>query len=116
LEKYIPRFSNAMKNAEYLLGRKYAFRKILPSDLEPNAYKQLINKALFVCISILLAKYDSAQLKKANPEFALQQPLANKINDDKDLLYYLSYGTNGRANLLYTFKVLQELFENQIKY
>lgn len=116
LETNIPRFSNAMKNAEYLLGRKHAFRKILPRDLEPNAYKQLINKALFVCISILLAKYDSAKLKKANPEFALQQPLANKINDDKELLYYLSYGTNGRANLLYTFKVLQELFDKQIKY
>jgi hypothetical protein len=115
LEKYIPQFGRAMDNAEYLLGKKYAFRKILLKDLEPNAYKQLINKALFVCISILLAKYESVKLKEVNPEFALQQPLAKKIEEDKLLFYYLSYGTNGRANLLYAFKVLKELFDKQLK-
>ena len=116
LEKYIPEFSKAMKNSEYLLGKKCAFRKILPKDTEPGAYKQLINKALFVCISIILAKYDPPKLKSLNAELALQKSLANKINEDKDLFYYLSYGTNGRANLLYTFKILQELFDKQIKY
>lgn len=116
LEKFIPYFSNSMKNAEYLLGKKCAFRKILPKDTEPDSYKQLINKALFVCMSILFAKYDFEKLKKSNSELALLKPLANKIKEDKELFYYLSYGTNGKANLLYTFKVLQILFNQHIKY
>jgi len=116
LERYVSRFSNAMLNAEYLIGRKYSFRKITPKDLAPNAYKQLINKALFVCTSILLANYDHSKLKEMNAESSLLIPLADKIENDPDLFYYLSYGTNGRSNLLYTFHVLKELFENQIKY
>jgi hypothetical protein len=54
-KQQIEKFSAAMKNAEYLLGRRYAFRKIVPETIIPGSYKQLINKALFVCISILLA-------------------------------------------------------------
>ncbi|PKL79805.1 MAG: hypothetical protein CVV25_06750 [Ignavibacteriae bacterium HGW-Ignavibacteriae-4] len=116
LVKFIPHFSNSMKNAEYLLGKKCAFRKILPKDTKPDSYKQLINKALFVCMSILFAKYDYSKLKKLNLELKLQEPVANKINADKDLFAYLSYGTNGKANLTYTFKVLQELFNQHINY
>lgn len=113
---YIIAFSNAMTNAEYLLGRKYAFRKTLLKDLEPGAYKQLINKALFVCISILLAKYEPASLKSLNAQSSLLQPLSSEINSDSNLLYYLSYGTNGRANLLYTFDKLDDLFKKHIKH
>jgi hypothetical protein len=105
-----------MLNAEHLIGRKYAFRKITPKDILPNAYKQLINKALFVCTSILLADYDHLRINKLNREQRLLVPLTEKISSDKELLYYLSYGTNGRSNLLYTFKILRELFENQIRY
>ena len=116
LERYVSRFSNAMLNAEYLIGRRYSFRKITPKDLAPNAYKQLINKALFVCTSILLANYDHYRLKAMNAELSLLNPLAEKIDTDDELFNYLSYGTNGRNNLLYTFHVLKVLFENQIKY
>lgn len=116
LAKYILYFSKAMQNAEYLIGRKYAFRKIIPKDIVPGAYKQLINKALFVCISILLANYDPSRIKQLNTEQSLLEPLASKIIEDRELFNYLSYGTNGRNNLIYTFKILKELFENQIKY
>jgi len=108
-------FSNAMRNAEYLLGRKYAFRKVLPRDLLPSAYKQLLNKALFVCLAILLAQYDHDQIRSANNEFQLTQPIAELIENDHELFYYLSYGTNGRANILYTFKVLSQLFKNNLR-
>jgi hypothetical protein len=116
MEKFIPNFSNAMKNAEYLIGRKHSFRKIVPKDLEPNSYKQLINKALFVCTSILLANYNVETIKQNNQELMLQLPLAKIIDEDDTLLYYLSYGTNGKANLLYTFKVLKKLFGELIIY
>jgi uncharacterized protein with ParB-like and HNH nuclease domain len=116
LEKYIQKFSNAMKNAEYLIGSRLAFRKIQNKDIQPDAHKQLINKALFVCCSILLANYDSKLIAKKNNQNLLTNLIANKIERDKQLIYYLSYGTNGKANLLYTFNVLNELFKNNITY
>lgn len=115
-ENYIDKFSNAMKNAEYLIGRKYAFRKIQNQDINPDSYKQLINKALFVCCSVLLADYDTIFVKERNSRNSLTKLIANKIESDQQLFNYLSYGTNGKANLLYTFKVLGELFKNNISY
>lgn len=115
LHPYILKFSNAMRNAEYLIGSKYAFRKILPKDTEPDAYKQLINKALFVCTSILLAEYSPSKIAKSYPKQLLLKPIAEKIQSDRELLYFLSYGTNGRNNLMYTFKVLKELFQKYLK-
>lgn len=116
LDRYAKYFSNAMQNAEYLIGRRYAFRKILLKDIQPDSYKQLINKALFVCTSVLLAQYDTERIKELNEEQSLKQVIAEKINSDGELLYYLSYGTNGKANLLYTFRVLSELFKQNINY
>lgn len=115
-EKYINLFSNAMKNAEYLIGSKYAFRKIQTKDIMPESYKQLINKALFLCSSVLLADYDSDKIKDMNEQYALTGLIANEIETDKQLLNYLSYGTNGKANLSYTFDVLKRLFSQNIKY
>jgi hypothetical protein len=116
LEKYVQKFSNAMRNAEYLIGRRYAFRKIQNKDIQPDSYKQLINKALFVCCSILLANYDSEIIANNNNSNSLTELIADKIESDRQLIYYLSYGTNGKANLLYTFGVLNELFKNNIAY
>jgi hypothetical protein len=116
LEKYIQKFSNAMKNAEHLIGSRYAFRKIQNKDIQPDSYKQLINKALFVCCSILLADYDSEIIANNNNANSLTGLIADKIESDRQLIYYLSYGTNGKANLLYTFGVLNELFKNNIVY
>jgi hypothetical protein len=114
-EAQIEKFRTAMINAEYLIGRRYAFRKIVRKDIQPNAGKQLINKALFVCISILLADYDAEKIKSSNEEQILLSPLANKIQEDKKLFDYLSYGTNGKANLLYTYEVLKKLFSEIIR-
>ncbi|MDR3367096.1 MAG: DUF262 domain-containing protein [Prevotellaceae bacterium] len=115
-EQQVKKFSNAMKNAEYLFGKKYAFRKITAKDLHPDAHKQLINKALFVCISVLLADYENEKIKTLNDSQSLLHPLADKIAQDEKLFSYLSYGTNGKANLLYTYEELNKLFASTIKY
>lgn len=114
--KYVQKFSNAMKNAEYLIGRKYAFRKIQTKDIQPDSYKQLINKALFVCCAVLLADYDFEIVEERNVANSLTSLIADKIEIDSQLIYYLSYGTNGKANLLYTFNVLNDLFKTNITY
>jgi hypothetical protein len=112
----IQKYSTAMKNAEYLIGQRYAFRKVLPAHISSGACKQLINKALFVCTSILLADYDNEKIKSLNEKGILLLPLANKIQSDREFLDYLSYGTNGKSNLLYTYSALKELFTEVIKY
>ncbi|WP_276345610.1 DUF262 domain-containing protein [Daejeonella sp. JGW-45] len=115
-DSYVRKFSNSMKNAEYLIGSRYAFRKIQNKDIQPSSYKQLINKALFVCCSVLLADYDNVRVKDKNIANSLAKPIADKIEEDNQLLYYLSYGTNGKANLVYTFNVLRDLFKNHLEY
>lgn len=115
LVKYVFLFSNAMKNAEYLFSSRYAFRKILPIHLEPNSYKQLINKALFVSISVILSEYDHSTITRLNDKGILVEPLAALIQKDVLLWGYLSYGTNGKANLQYVFKSVKELINNIIK-
>ena len=114
LSKYIVRYDSAMKNAEYLFGAKYAFRKIKSADLAPSAQKQLINKALFVCASILLANYDATIIKEKNNKGILTKPLAELIEKDSDMYYYLSYGTNGWKNLVTVFDKIKNLLNNTI--
>ena len=114
LSKYIVRYDSAMKNAKYLFGAKYAFRKIKSADLDPSAQKQLINKALFVCASILLANYDATIIKEKNNEGLLTKPLAELIEKDSDMYYYLSYGTNGWKNLVTIFDKIKNLLNKTI--
>lgn len=116
LGSFVNSYSKAMQNAHYLFGSKFAFRKIRPKDLEPHASKQLINKALFVCWSVLLSYYEPERVKKMNVEYSLLRPLANEIFDDIDLLNYLSYGTNSKNNLNYALESSEKIIENHLKY
>ena len=63
---------------------------------------------------MLLSKFDPEQLKAKNNSNSLREYISNKIGEDKMLLNYLSYGTNSKANLIYTFRVLGDLFNNNI--
>lgn len=110
---YVDLFRKAMINAEYLFG-KYAFRKVVLRHLRPGAYKQLINKALFVSWSVLLSQFDPDEIKANCQPKILAEPLANRIENDNDLLYYLSYGTNGKANIRKAFEAAEQLIQLNI--
>jgi len=114
LEHYVDLYRTAMMNAKYLLGQKHAFRKIRRFDIQPNAYKQLINKALFVSLSVMFSQYDHDSIQSKNDELQLLEPLAGAIEDDSTLLNYLSYGTNGRSNILYAFEKVQYLISENL--
>lgn len=109
-------YSKAMLNAKYLFGSRFAFRKVRLKDIAPSSNKQLINKALFVCWAVLLSYYEPDKIKNLNKEFCLLEPLATKIQNDIDLLNYLSYGTNSKNNLIYVLKAAEEIIENHLKY
>ncbi len=115
LENYVPLFTNAMENAAHLFG-KYAFRKVLPKHLAPKMDKQLINKALFVSCSVLLSQYDPSVIKEKNEWQVLARPLAEAIENDREMFGFLSFGTNGKANFQYVFGTIERLISQHLKF
>ena len=114
-EKVISRFSCAMKNTEWLFGSKYAFRKIKTADLKEDASRQLLNKALFEVWSVLLADMSPDDIRNNYCEGFFSSKFASLLESDNDLMYYLSYGTNGKANMVYVFKAIKELIIKELK-
>lgn len=113
-EDKVQLFVNAMKNATYLIGGRYAFRKILPESINPNARKQILNKAFFVVTSLLLSQYPYGEVIIYNKEGQLTEIIADTIVEDDQLYNYLSYSTNSKVNMLYIFKIFNELFIKHI--
>ena len=111
--KYLELFRNAMKNAEYLFGSRYAFRKVRKEHIG-DARKQLFNKALFVAWATQLAEIPYDKITEKYPKEYLLPIFAEKLERDDDLMYYLSYGTNGKANLMYVFRVVAELINEKL--
>ncbi|GHU78595.1 hypothetical protein FACS1894145_0930 [Bacteroidia bacterium] len=116
LQYYIADFSTAMKNADYLFGGKYAFRKIRIKDIRQNAPKQLINKALFVSWSVLLADYEFERIIIKNKPSALLKPLAEAIETDTVFRNYLSNGTNNKANIQSIFFNVEKIINKHLIY
>ena len=114
-EDKVQLFINAMKNATYLIGGRYAFRKILPEGIVSTARKQILNKALFVVTSLLLSQYPYEEVIRYNKKEQLTEVIADKIFEDSKLYNYLSYSTNSKANMLYIFDTLNELFTTNIE-
>ena len=109
IKKYEDAFLTAMKNSSHLFG-KYSFRKVLNEHLQPNARKQLINKALFVVWSVLLSKYNNNKIRQY-PEEMLTKLLADEITNDEIFFAYLTYGTNSKINIKYVFSKCEEIIK-----
>lgn len=114
-EKIISRFSCAMKNAEWLFGSKYAFRKVKSDDLKDNAPKQLLNKALFEVWSVLLADISADELRSNYSEGYLITKFSSLLESDNILMDYLSYGTNGKANMVYIFRTIESWLTKELE-
>lgn len=115
LINYVALYNNSLENAAHLFGNKYAFRKILPKHLEPKASKQLINKALFVSCCVILSRYAYSELSAKNEQGVLIRPLAERIESDRTLFNFLSFGTNGKVNIQYVFSTIESLISEHLK-
>ncbi|MBX9783403.1 MAG: DUF262 domain-containing protein [Chitinophagaceae bacterium] len=111
---YVDLFDNSMKNAFYLFNR-YSFRKCKVEHVQPGAYRQLINKALFVSWSVLLSQYKYESVIKKNDSESLALPLAEKVTGDNDLFMYLTYSTNSKANIQAAFTAAEEVIAENLK-
>ena len=111
-DKYVSEFDSAMKSARHLFGR-HAFRKVFV-DTVKDSPRSLVNKALFVSWSVLLADYDYNKIKKSIEKYSFVSTLGEKITTDLNYYRALSYGTNGRWNILKAFEVAEELIKSNI--
>lgn len=110
---YYSDYTKAMLNAEFLFGR-HAFRKVY-EDTEYNAYRSVINKALFISLSVLLADFDLDYVKSKCVEHSWVSLLGTLISHDDYLLTMLSYGTNGWKNINYTFELMSNLVKDNLR-
>lgn len=108
-DKYIAEFDSAMKIARHLFGR-HAFRKVY-ADTDNSSHRSLVNKALFVSWSVLLADYNYDIIKKNVEKNSFIRILGEQIYTDVDYYRALSYGTNGRWNILKAFDVAEDIIK-----
>jgi hypothetical protein len=101
-----------MKIARYLFGR-HAFRKVYINTVKDSP-KSLVNKALFVSWSVLLADYDYNKVKNSLDKYCFISILGERISSDDEYYRALSYGTNGRKNILIAFEVAEQIIKANI--
>ncbi|WP_455804604.1 DUF262 domain-containing protein [Clostridium butyricum] len=100
-------FYNSMDNATLLFGG-YAFRKV---ELDyKNNNRNMINKSLFSCFSVLLCKYET---EEAREKGIITDNFAEELANDKYLYDSITYATNDVARVDTAFMKI-DIFLNKI--
>ena len=60
-------------------------------------------------------KLKNELMKFFEGEYGLLDVFAGAMTHDTDYSYYLSYGTNGKQNIVYAFNKANELFNENLK-
>lgn len=108
LESYVQDYEKAMKLSYYLFGR-HTFRKVTSETIQQSP-RSLINKALFASFAVLLSNENESDIKQL-PQNGFVKILGKAIEADPKYMNYLSYGTNGKANIDYAFHKADELIK-----
>lgn len=111
IEEYKKAYSWALQNAAYLFGR-HAFRKV-DAYSNVNSERSVINKALFLTWTLLLADFDPETIRNRFDPNSWISVLGNEISADNEYLWFLSYGTNGWKNLTYSYNKTLSIIKNQ---
>lgn len=106
-------FIQSMKNAYYLFGR-YAFRKCMPEHLKPDAKKQMLNKSLFVTISVSLSKHVLEDFKENSKFGLLKYPFAEEIESNPKYYDALTNGTTDQKRLSLSFKIAEKIISREL--
>lgn len=107
IDSFLNDFRNAMKNAAYLFG-KVAFRKI---DLNTAKRRgsNVLNKALFLSWSLVLADFDHEEIRNNLQPNALVEPLRKRISEDPLYSSCISNGTNDKVNIKRAYETAQNI-------
>ena len=101
LDEYVSAFEKAMKNSVYLFGR-HAFRKVCSTTKETDN-RSVINKALFISWSVTLSNYTYEQISEKYKKGEMVRRLGELIDNDMSYRNAITYGTNGKSNLIAAF-------------
>lgn len=106
-------FKNSMLNCFYLFG-EYAFRKQTLTQYLKKSRKPLINKSLFLGISLNLSFVKNEYIiKNYNKDFLLEK-LLKKIEDDRDFMNCLTNGTNDNQKINYVINTIKNLLKENL--
>lgn len=111
LNNYVDAYDKAMRISYHLFGR-HTFRKV-HYDTTQSSGRSVINKALFASFSVLLSRQDEKKFLSLSKGIGVPF-LGKEIDADNKYMYFLSYGTNGRANILYAFQKASEIINKLI--
>lgn len=107
-DEYVQAYDRAMKNARHLFGR-HAFRKVY-KDTKVYDYRSVINKALFLSWSVLLADFEYEEISQIKKDSWIGE-LGTAISEDEHYYNMLTYGTNGWKNIIYAFDKAHQIIE-----
>lgn len=107
-------FLESMKIAHYLFG-EHAFRKCELEQIEYGMQKKLINKSLFVALSVLLSKYNFEKIYQNNEPKSLSLPLAKELGKKSGLYEAITIGTNDQKKIEFTFSTIENLLNDNLR-
>lgn len=109
---YLRSFDKAMENAYHLFGR-HSFRKVKEGTCN-STNRLIINKLLFESWSVILSQYDSDVVTNKFEANSFIKILGHELDTDSEYYKYVSYGTNGRANVIYAFNKASEIMKTKM--
>lgn len=110
LTDILPVYEQVMKDAYSLFG-DFSFRKVYSGQ----GRRGPVNKLLMLSVSILLAMYGQQYRDKINDGINLKNELTSLMDRDKYLFDALTWSTNSKWNIEYTFNTLkQNLFDKNL--
>jgi hypothetical protein len=102
-----------MQNAYHLFGR-HCFRKVKESTCN-STNRLIINKLLFESWSVILSQYDTDSVTKKFEANSFIKILGHELDTDSEYYKYVSYGTNGKANVIYAFNKAAEIMRREME-
>lgn len=110
LSEFLPVYEQVMKDAYKLFGCQ-TFRKVYASQ----SRRSPVNKLLMLAVSVILAKYESKYRRKIEEGIDLTPLLIRLLEEDTDLFNALTWSTNSKWNVNYTFDCLKKnLFDKNL--
>ena len=110
LTDILPVYEQAMKDSYSLFG-DHCFRKVY----EGQSRRSQVNKLLMLTVSVLLAKYGKQYRARIDSRVTLTDALKELMKTDENLFNALTWSTNSKWNIDYTFRTLKgELFDKNL--
>lgn len=109
---YLQSFDKAMNNSYYLFGR-HCFRKVKEKTTNSDN-RLIINKLLFESWSVELSQYETNVIRTRFEANSFIKILGHELDTDSGYYRYVSYGTNGKANVIYAFNKASEIMNREM--